>query len=193
MEERAPALVSTRTLWPASVRAFTPEGTIPTRDSWSLTSFGTPINICFLPHARDAGGSSFGSIDLRALQLVGVVDINRFPLRVEVDGAQAAFPMPVAGGLSAAKRQVHFGADRRRVHVGDAGIDITHGQEGLIHIARIDRRREPIGHAVRDLNRLLESVTRDQTDHRAEDLFLGNSHLGVNFGEYRGFKKPSMH
>src|SRR5215472_4917943 len=47
MEESAPALVSTMTLWPASTSAFTPEGTIPTRDSWSFTSFGTPINMMF--------------------------------------------------------------------------------------------------------------------------------------------------
>src|SRR6516165_10355790 len=102
MEERAPALVSTRTLWPASVRALTPEGTIPTRDSWSLTSLGTPINICFLPHADPCRIVLFGGIDLSALQLVRVVDINRFPLRVEVDGAQAAFAMTVAGGFSTA-------------------------------------------------------------------------------------------
>src|SRR5215831_18823476 len=56
MEESAPALVSTSTLCPASTSDFTPEGTMPTRDSWSLTSLGTPIimQISVIPHYQSA-------------------------------------------------------------------------------------------------------------------------------------------
>src|SRR5215831_590579 len=62
MAESAPALVSTTTLWPASTSAFTPEGTIPTRDSWSFTSLGTPINIVFT--------CSFAPLTSRLLHIV---------------------------------------------------------------------------------------------------------------------------
>src|SRR5438105_1097756 len=59
MDEPAPALVSTNTLWPASTSAFTPEGTTPTRNSWSLTSLGTPMIMVSLrrravPFSREA-------------------------------------------------------------------------------------------------------------------------------------------
>ncbi len=42
MPEPTPALVSTRTVWPALVSARTPAGTMPTRYSRVLISLGTP-------------------------------------------------------------------------------------------------------------------------------------------------------
>src|SRR5271168_544258 len=52
--ERSPAWVSTRTVWLASTSAFTPAGVMPTRDSWSFTSLGTPIIIENLPSLVNA-------------------------------------------------------------------------------------------------------------------------------------------
>src|ERR1039457_3264358 len=61
-------------------------------------------------------------IDLRPLQLVGIVHVHRLPLGVEIDGADSAFAVTVACGLHAAEGQVHLGANRRGVDIGDARI-----------------------------------------------------------------------
>src|SRR5262249_52011581 len=127
MEESAPALVSTSTLWPASTSAFTPEGTIPTRVSWSFTSFGTPINMILRLFAV-----LFRVVNLSALQTVRIIDVEGFPLRVEVDGAQATFAVSVARGLGSAEGQVYLRADGGRVHVRDTGVEVTHGAERLV-------------------------------------------------------------
>src|SRR5215470_2745770 len=106
---------------------------MPTRLSWSLTSLGTPMTIgppeaCtqMLEDNKEgeigvekatATGGLFWPIDLRALQAVRVVDVKRLPLAVEFDSANSAFAVAVACRLCSAKRQVHFRADGRRVHV----------------------------------------------------------------------------
>src|SRR5579862_2301015 len=43
------------------------------------------------------------AVDLRLLQLVGIVDINCLPLRVEVDGSNPSLAVSVAGSLGAAE------------------------------------------------------------------------------------------
>jgi hypothetical protein len=43
------------------------------------------------------------SIDLGFLELVGIVDVDRLPLGVEVDCANAAFAVAVAGSFRAAE------------------------------------------------------------------------------------------
>jgi len=68
------------------------------------------------------------------LQLTGIVDVNRFPFREDVQGRGARFPVPVAGCFCAAKRQVHLGADGRGVHVEDAGIEVSHRGERTVDI-----------------------------------------------------------
>src|ERR1035437_1248884 len=51
----APAWVSTSTVWPASVSAFTPAGVTPTRASLSLISLGTPMIIAVSPVRIESG------------------------------------------------------------------------------------------------------------------------------------------
>src|SRR5262249_53356712 len=97
-------------------------------------------------------------IDLGPLQFVGVIDINRFPLGIEVYSPQASLTMPIAGGFGAAERQMHFSANGRCVHVGNSGIDVAHSAESPVHIARIDGGGEAIGHAVGDVDGLLEAL-----------------------------------
>src|SRR6266436_7989642 len=99
MDESPPALVSTITLWPASTRTFTPEGTIPTRDSWSFTSLGTPMSMNLplselgrswywnLPVlvsksqiTNHKSPGSFPGINLGALQPVREINVYGFPL-----------------------------------------------------------------------------------------------------------------
>src|SRR5712664_51356 len=55
-------------------------------------------------------------VDLGALELIGVVDVQRLPLGVEVDGGDGGFAVAVAGFLGAAERQDSIGADGRCIH-----------------------------------------------------------------------------
>src|SRR6478672_4411530 len=54
-------------------------------------------------------------VDLRFLQLVGVIDVDRLPLRVEVDCADAALAVSVASGLGTAEGQMDLRTDRGRI------------------------------------------------------------------------------
>src|SRR5215471_18675042 len=144
------------------------------------------------PRTASQDRSRLFRIDLRALQLIRIVDVDRLPLCIKVDSAQSAFAMPVARGLGPAERQVHLGADGRRVYVSDAGVDITHGAEGLVDVASIDGRRKPIRNPVGDIDGLVESLATDQADHRPKYLFLGDAHLGIDVSEYRGLEEPSV-
>ena len=53
-------------------------------------------------------------VDLRALELAGVVDVDRLPLGEDVERGLARLAVAVAGVLRAAERQVHLGAGRAR-------------------------------------------------------------------------------
>src|SRR5208337_3232862 len=88
--------------------------------------------------------SLIGAIDLRLLQLVGVIHVHGFPLGVEVDRADAALAVSVAGGLGAAEGQVYFGADGRSVDVSDPGLKVADGGECLVHVLRVQRRRQSV-------------------------------------------------
>src|SRR6266849_2082752 len=106
--------------------------------------------------AREARG-----VNLRALQPVGEVHVERLPLRVEINRRYPGLAVTIAGLLGAAKGQVGLGADGGRVDVDDASVEIAHGLEGPVDVAGVDRGRKAIGHAVRDLERLFEVVGRD--------------------------------
>src|SRR3954447_11805237 len=79
-------------------------------------------------------------VDLRALQLAAVVDVDRLPLREHVERGLPRFAMAVAGLLHPAERQVHLGARRSGVDVGDPGLQVPHRLERLVDVAREDRR-----------------------------------------------------
>src|SRR6516225_12094485 len=84
------------------------------------------------------------SIDMRLLQLVGIVHVHRLPLGIELDCADAALAMTIARGLHSAKWKVYFRADGRSIDVRNAGIQVAHSCECLVDILRIDRRRQAI-------------------------------------------------
>src|SRR5437868_2576608 len=114
--EPAPASVSTRTLWPASVSARTPAGVRPTRYSLSLISLGRPMITFYSPGRLlrllcGLGCGRFDRVNLCALQLATEVDVNRLPFREDVQHLRSCFTMPVASRFSAAERKVHFSAD----------------------------------------------------------------------------------
>src|SRR5258708_12795618 len=98
--------------------------------------------------------------------------------------------MSVACSFGPAERQMHFRTDRWRIDVRDAGIDIAHGLEGLVYIARINRRRESVLNSIGNLNGVLEVIAENERGDRAEDLLLGNAHFWIYASEYRGLKAP---
>src|SRR4051812_28862427 len=116
-------------------------------------------------------------VDLRALELARVIDVERLPLREDVERCLPRLALPVAGVLRAAERQMHLGARRAGVDVGDPGLKVAHRPEGAVHVAREDRGREPVTNLVRDPDRLVEALARDQPGRRAEDLLLAAPHL----------------
>ena len=69
-------------------------------------------------------------VDLRALEATGVVDVDRLPLREDVEGGLARLAVAVARVLRAAERQVHlpFGGtkDTGNGHreAGQAALDV---------------------------------------------------------------------
>src|SRR5271170_1588826 len=112
------------------------------------------------------------SVDLGLLQFVRVIDVDGLPLGVEVDRANAAFAVAVAGGFGAAEGQMHFGADGGRVDVGDAGVEVANGGEGLVHIFGVERGGQAVLDAVGDLDGIFQVIAGDDGDDGAEDFFL---------------------
>src|SRR4029077_10881353 len=127
---------------------------------------------------------SIHPIDLGLLQFIGVVDVHRLPFGVEVNGADAAFAVTVAGGLGPTERKMDFGADGGCVDVGDAGVEVAHCGESFVDVLRVERRRQAILDAVGDIDGVLKVVAGDDRDDRAEDFFLGDAHLWVDVDEY---------
>src|SRR5450759_3481999 len=83
-------------------------------------------------------------VDLRLLQLVGVIHVDGLPLRVKVDRADAAFAVSVAGGLGTAEGQVNFGAAAGSVYVGGARLPSADRPNRLVHVLGVQRPREPV-------------------------------------------------
>src|SRR5664279_2738853 len=109
-------------------------------------------------------------VDLGALELARVVDVDRLPLGEDVQRGLPGFAVPVAGVLRAAEREVDLGARRVFVFKREAAHEIAHCAECLVDVAREDRRRETEPDAVRDADRLVEVAHLDQRGRRPEDL-----------------------
>ena len=59
---------------------------------------------------------------------------------------------------------------------------LPHHAERAEDVARPHRAREPVGRGVGDPHRLGLAVERDDRDHRAEDLLLGDRHARIDAG-----------
>src|SRR5438552_13107017 len=81
-------------------------------------------------------------IDLRALKLARVIDVDRLPLGVDVERGAAGLTMTVAGRLHTAERELDLRTDGARVDVDDPGLGVAHEAERVIHVPRVDRARE---------------------------------------------------
>src|ERR1700732_2083530 len=100
--------------------------------------------------------------------------------------------MAVAGLLNAAKVQMGFRTDCRRVHVDDPRLEISLRAERNIDVSGVDRRGQPVFHAVRDADRFLERVEWNHADDRAEDFFLADSHIRIAINEHCRLEKPAF-
>src|SRR5207253_8924151 len=113
-------------------------GRLP-RVGWRQASAPRQADIHGLPLLA---GAELCCIDLRALELARVVDVDRLPLGEDVERRLTCLTVSVPRVLRAAKRQVHLGADRAGVDVGDAGLEVAHRPERAVDVAREDRRRQ---------------------------------------------------
>ena len=131
-------------------------------------------------------------VDLSFLQRVGIVYVDRLPLSVEIDGADAAFAVAVAGGFGSAEGKVNFSSDGRSIDVGDAGFEVANRGEGFVHVFRVQRGRKTVLNAVRDFDGVFEIVAGNDGDDGAEDFFLRDAHLGVDVAEDGGLHEPAV-
>src|SRR5258707_10850070 len=134
----------------------------------------------------------FRVVDLGALKFVGVVGVEGFPFGVEIDRGDSGFAVAVAGFLGAAEGQVGFGADGWRVDVDDAGEEIANGVKGAIHVARVDRGRKAVRHAVGYFHGFFQASDGDYRNHRAEDFFLRDAHFWIAVAEHGRFVEPTF-
>src|SRR6266481_288106 len=134
----------------------------------------------------------FKCINLRALQAIRVIDVHRFPLSIKVNSADSPFTMSVAGGLGAAKGQMHFSANGGSVDIGNASVNIAHGLERPVDVACVNGRGEAIWNAIGNLHRMFEAVTGNHAHDRTKNFFLSKAHFGVNVSEDRGGKEPAV-
>src|SRR5882762_3255734 len=100
--------------------------------------------------------------------------------------------MAVAGLLGSAERQVGFRANGWSVHVDDAGIDIAHRGEGLIHVFGVDRSGEAVRNAVGDFDGFGKIVDRDQRNDWAKNFLLGDTHFRRAIAEQSWLVEPAL-
>ena len=75
---------------------------------------------------------------LGTLELSAVVYVKRFPFGKDVQTRLSCFAVTVAGAACAPEGKLDFCADCAGVHVQDAGGDVAHCSERIIHIVRED-------------------------------------------------------
>src|SRR6187549_319024 len=110
------------------------------------------------------------------------LELNRLDLEELLEAITAVFPaMPRL--LEAAKWSKWI--ERRSV---DLDLPRTHStSEGFrtLGVGRPDAAVQTVDRAVGDLGRLVLGVVRDDREHWAEDLLLGDRHVGLHLGKDR--------
>src|SRR5215469_7234769 len=100
-------------------------------------------------------------VDLGALQLVGIIDVDGLPFGEEINGGDGGFAVAIAGPLGAAKRQMRFCPNGRRVDVDDSGVQVAHGLESAVHVSCVNRSGKAVRHAVCHLNGIVQAADRN--------------------------------
>src|SRR5215831_1968769 len=130
--------------------------------------------------------------DLSALELAGVVNIDGFPFRKDIEDLGSALSVSIASRFSAAKRQMNLGANSGSVHVEDAGSGVFHRAIGAIDVPGVNRGRQPILDAVSNVDGFVQATTLDHGYNRAENLFLCDSHVRFDVGKYSWLDEIAM-
>src|SRR5258706_15161918 len=95
-------------------------------------------------------------VDLGALEFAAVIDIDRLPFGKDLERGPAPFAVAVARPLDTAERHMSFGADRRRIDIGNSGAEVADRTVGVIDVLSVDGRRETVLGIVRETDRFLE-------------------------------------
>src|SRR5712692_5289718 len=130
-------------------------------------------------------------VNLGALQAVGIINVDGLPLREEINRGDGCFAVAVSGLLGSPKGQMGFSADRGGIDVYDAGVEIASGMKGLVDVARVDRSGKTIDDAIGDIESLLEAVSREHRNNRAENFFLSDAHPGTAIPKHGRLEKPA--
>src|SRR5262245_7592457 len=112
-----------------------------------------------------------------------VLQVDGAKLRIKINSNTSLLTKTRAGSLGAAKRQLILDACRRQVDNNQAGFDPVNIAEHLVQLVGEQRSRESKFHIVRDLNRGIKVLHRDNGEHRSKDLFLRDRHLRRDFGK----------
>src|SRR4051812_17171865 len=131
-------------------------------------------------------------VDLCPLERPGEIEIAHLGLRIELVDLPATLAVSVAGLLYSAERQMGLGADRWRVDVGDAIVELIEGAHGDIHVACVDRRGQAVAHVVVDRERLVDRPKAHDRQPRTENLFLLESRARLDARENRRLEKPAV-
>src|SRR4029077_4733945 len=83
-------------------------------------------------------------------------------------------------------------ADRRSIDVSDAGLKVADCRKCLVHVLRVQRRRQAVFDVIGDRDGIFEIVAGDDRNHGPENLFLRNAHLGIDLGENSGLEEPAV-
>src|SRR5918992_2591258 len=116
--------------------------------------------------------------------LAPAVDDHGLDLHVLEDRVDAHGP-PEPALLVAAERRPDDAARPERVHRDLPGLGPAGKPHSLAHVAGPHRRDEPVAGAVGDLERLLLVLDAEDRQHGAEDLLLGDAHVGAHLVEDR--------
>src|SRR5215472_9002977 len=131
-------------------------------------------------------------VDLRALELVGIIDVDALPFGEEINGGNGGFAVAIASLLGAAKRQMGFCPNRGRVNVDDSGVQVACRLESAVHVSRVNRSGKTVSRPVRNFDGLAQAADRNHRNDRAEDFFLGNAHVWRAVAEDRGGVEPAF-
>src|SRR5215208_5811084 len=94
-------------------------------------------------------------VDLSALKGTGKVGVADLRLRVELVDFPSTLAVPVSCLFYTAERKVRLRSDGWCIHVRNAVVELVERSERRVHIARIDRRRQPVLHIVVHSERLV--------------------------------------
>src|ERR1051326_9101442 len=123
-----------------------PNTTLPRRP-WERDSDGVGASVAATFRPR------LYIVDLGALELAAIVEVQRLPLRKDVERGPSPLAVSVSRPLDAAKRHVSFRPDRGSIDIGDSGAKVADRAVGVVDVLRVDGRREAVVDVVRETDR----------------------------------------